>query len=273
MNCPGTEALLRLLDGAQTEERAAEIRSHASACSICRARLEELEGLVERVGARHESYRNSGRLAAIEHRIEDAGESRPAGARARRTLALGAAAVLAMAGFLALVLAPGSDNGPDEEGFQARAAPGDAPRWVGIRMFHLREGRPQRVERVIRADDRVLFSYTNLDPAPYRWLSIAARDAAGRIHWIHPPAAEDPRAPASVAVKSGVAREELPETIRLPLAPGPLLVAGLFSERPLARRDVESWLRDSAKGEAVSAPQDAVVQILSLTVRQPVTEE
>src|SRR6185369_7758526 len=82
---------------------------------------------------------------------------------------------------------------------------------------------------------QLLFAYDNGGPHPYRYLSIIAIDDDGRVEWLFPA----PTASAgSIAAEPGM-RRELHEEVTVSDRARVIDVAGLFSDAPLARADVE----------------------------------
>lgn len=125
-----------------------------------------------------------------------------------------------------------------DEGFRAKGTGAtDADRWVGLAVYQAgAEGAFHRVDRVSAVRPLAL-SYTNVGPHPFGYLIVLGVDATGARFRYYP--SED--APSSIAIRadSGV---QLPDLVEHALHPGPLVIYGVFSTRPLAVVDVEAAL-------------------------------
>jgi len=230
MTCPTFEELV-----AHAEGERAELADHVTSCAACAEQVEELRTTMGEIARTDETYENAARRAAIMGTLE------------RRPLrvvqwAAPAAAALAVVALLVFVV-PRQDT----NGFQARGSTEASDRWVGLRVFRLATGRPELLAGggAIRAEDRLLFSYTNLEPSGASHLSVLGLGAGGEVFWYHP---EDGASSASIAIERGVRREELKTSIRMDVRPGSLNILGLFSAQPLERGEIERWLAAGAQG-------------------------
>lgn len=176
------------------------------------------------------SYRAHEMLEALAPGGEAAARERLArGVFAPRPRPLVFAGALAAAAALVLIvprLRPAVRPGDD---FVARGGAADAG-GPAVTLYRVpASGAPQRAGAVIHADDALAFAYTNPGPAA-RYLMIFARDPAGRVYWYHP-AWRDPAArPTAVPITPADRPVELGESVRHPLAPGPLTLTALFCD-------------------------------------------
>jgi hypothetical protein len=154
----------------------------------------------------------------------------PARHRAR-WFAGGALVAAAAAGLIAFVAID-----REEPGIRVKGGAADPDRWVGVKL-HTGSGAPVGGS-VPRGELRV--SYTNLGPEPYSHLMVFAVDAAGEVRWFYP-AWTDPAAdPVAIAIEPGAAETALPDLIEHQLAPGRLVLCGLFLRRAVSVTEVEA---------------------------------
>lgn len=269
MRCQSSAEFLRLVDGGVPEERGVELREHATKCPLCRGHLEDVQSTIAEIASVAAFYSSEKRRAAIREALDReiiAPKARRSVRRDPRWFwGIGAGATLAAA--LSLVVALWPDVTPEEPAFQARDGAMDASKWVGLRVFRLAEkgATPRRVVDRITAGDWLLFSYTNLDPAGFGWVAIVALDASGRVHWLHPTAPKFGE-PAGLTIRSGVAQQEIPEAVRVPLAPGSMRMAAVFSLLPLRRDAVEGWLMSVVDVEKPTPLGGTAVHLIDFAV-------
>jgi hypothetical protein len=183
--------------------------------------------------------------------------------------AIVAVAVVALRPPSAAERPPMGPSGPSVDEFRAKsAAPGNnRERWSGIRVYRVdAAGEARRLGDRLHATDGLLFSYTNLGPAPLEHLMVFGIDAQGGIRWFYPAYDREGTNPESVAIKRGDADVPLPDVIRHDLAPGPLAIHAVFSDRALRVLDVEALLRDHRDPMAPLALTDAVEHIVAAVV-------
>lgn len=165
----------------------------------------------------------------------------------RRVLvAGGAVALLAAAAILVVV------NPPDEFTERSGGASGRTA-WITVFQESERSGRPEVVRDEASVDQPFAFAYTNLSNSPYRYLAVAGRDAAGRVHWFHPPYGNASDQPRSVKVVPGRADEELGELIYVRPATGPFEICGMFTRAPIDVRELDTQLEAGAPWPAYGA--------------------
>jgi hypothetical protein len=100
------------------------------------------------------------------------------------------------------------------------------------------EHETELVDRRIRANDGLLFAYSN-PGADLRYLMVFAVDARGGIHWYYPAYERPGENPSAALIKTGALGVELGEEIRHPFQPGPLRVFALFLARPVFIDEIE----------------------------------
>ena len=189
----------------------------------------------------------------------------------RRASLLPWATVLAAAACVGLWWAGGVAPEPAEPSMEFRpksAGSGlsDAQRWAGVQIH--RAVTPTSLEALgpeMRADDGLLFSYTNIGPEPYPYLMIFGRDASGEVRWFYPTYEEAGTNPTSIAIESR-AHVSLGDVITHDYAPGTMVIHALFTRKPLSVVDVERWLRDKPSGLEQSPVDDASLQVVRVRV-------
>jgi hypothetical protein len=171
---------------------------------------------------------------------------------------------------VAVVVSRPGDSTSDNGGFVPRGSATDDSQRVGLRVFRIADGQdePQRVTASIDQNDRLLFSYTNLDPKVFRWLSVLARDAAGIIHWYHPSRPGSAGLPTGLPIVPNVTRQEIPEAVRMPLSRGLMTITAVYSQQPVQREALESLASDPK----ANPPPDIAVHSFSLLV-EPADED
>jgi hypothetical protein len=183
------------------------------------------------------------------------------------TFGLSAAAALACLGALVLVAMP---EGSEDAEFRAKSANGatdGARRWAGIQIHRVSEtGEAERVSERLTVRDGLVFSYTNVGPAPFDYLLIFAVDALGKVSWFYPAYERPGTDPSAVAIAKNASETRLPDLVRHDFGRGPLTIYGLFARRPLRVSEVEAWL-DQHRARIASAPPLAETTLYSVSVR------
>jgi hypothetical protein len=155
--------------------------------------------------------------------------------------------------------------------FRAKsAAPGNnRERWSGIRVYRVDGGgEARRLADRLHASDGLVFSYTNLGPAPLEHLMVFGIDARGTVLWFYPAYDREDENPESISIEKGGADVPLPDIIRNDLAPGPLAIHAVFSDRVLRVLEVEALLRDHPDPMA-PLPLAGVVEHIVAAVVEP----
>lgn len=275
MNCPTEEHLLEFLDGQARTEDCGAIEAHLTRCGRCAESVANLRTLIGGVENESDTYQSEGRL----DRIIDSVRAERAVAAERRDKArwLGMVwkglAAMAAAGAVALILiVPPSEDasfGVREDGFHGASH-------VGLRVLQIRsdETQPSEVTRQLPQDADLLFMYTNRPERPFDWLSILARDANGRVHWLQPPRPTEPGASTAFPIRPTSATEMwtgIAQRIRLLPPTGALMIGAVFSRQPLPLGQMEGWMSAAATATAMELdPTDTVTQLISLTVHAPI---
>jgi len=243
---PGAERLAALADGGLLESEAEEVRAHLEGCAACRDELEALTALTARVAALPPPGPSAALVAARATRPR-----RPA----RLPLALSGAG-LAAAAVVVVVLAQ-----PPE--FQARGAH-ERPRAVHAQIFRAGE---VRLADGDRAPGELELSVRVSSLGGEGRFACVARDAAGRVTWLHP-AWTSGAAPALVEVGGAPAIFGGETAVRLPSpSPGPLELLALVLEDEVDATaldgKLESGWRPVEGREGVRAVQRMVVFVES----------
>jgi len=236
--CPSHLEWLSLVDGEATENRAGELRTHASGCSQCAQELEKQRQLMRDLAAPVPV--SAGAVAAVMRRLEN-GRS-----PARRfgwhgwTLAGGALAVAAAAAFL-IVPATGTHEGL----FSARGHRVPWTQKVGAEVWAI-DGpnlhSPHKLEAgsVLSPATAIVASYHNIDAAA-AYLLVFAIDAQGEIHWAYP-GFENPKTdPEAVRLEPLQIKKVLPDSVMLDELPaGPVEFVTFIAREPLHVSNIES---------------------------------
>ncbi|MBN2716245.1 MAG: hypothetical protein JXX14_10350 [Deltaproteobacteria bacterium] len=130
------------------------------------------------------------------------------------------------------------------EGIRAKTATAGADtrtRWIALNAFRLSQNdAPTRITDTLHPDDGLVFSYTNLGPAPFAHLMVFAIDDAAQVYWYYPAFLDAKDNPRGIQIKNGVSREGLAEVIAHPYNEGTLQLFGLFSDTALQVSDIEN---------------------------------
>lgn len=219
---------------------------------------EEAEALRDFVGQHPEMRARYDRLVAIERALEGSNVPRsqldrmldagpPPAAPTRLQTLTPAIAVLAAAAAVALVALPRDD------GFNARGGgTKDRAAWVSVFKASSDKAPIRPLGETMKKGDALLFSYTNAQGSPYRFLAVVGLDAQGRAHWFHPAYENEADRPKSVAIDKAVADVELGARVFVDPAPGRMRLCGVFSVEAVdvvaADRELEAkkaWPKDA----------------------------
>jgi hypothetical protein len=158
---------------------------------------------------------------------------------------------------------PGGEVAASEVRPKGPASPlADPDRWVGIRLALARAGGGAQPvtpgDRIGRGELQV--SYTNLGPRPYARLMVFAVDAAGQVRWLYPAHEREDTDPGAIVIEPGAADRLLPDRIENDLAPGRVVVCGVFLREPLTVKQVERALGGGAPATGARLPLDGTGQ-------------
>jgi len=232
--CPSHQEWLSLIDGEATENRAAELRTHASDCSRCAHELEKQRHLIRDLAAPVPVSADA--VATVMRRLGNAkSPARRFGWRGW-TLAGGALAVAAAAAFL-VVTAAGTHEGT----FSARGHRVPWTQKVGAEVWAI-DHSPRKLEAgsALSPATAIVASYHNVDVAA-AYLLVFAIDARGEIHWAYP-GFEDPKTdPAAVRLEPLQMKKVLRDSVMLDDLPvGPVELVTFISREPLHVSHIES---------------------------------
>ena len=156
--------------------------------------------------------------------------------------------------------------------FRAKAAnTGTDPRarWIGFNVFRLSDNAEAvQLTDTLRADDALLFSYTNLGPTPFSYLMIFGVDESRRVFWYYPAFLDASDNPKSIPIAGGASRVGLREVIAHPYVEGTLTLFALFSDNRVSVSNVEAVVAKGADDlRSLEAAIDGVrVKALALEV-------
>jgi len=236
-----TRELAAYLEDEVTASEARAIEAALAGDAEARKRLGELRALGDALSAPLPELERVELTSRVRKALAEPAPS-PSGRRRPRTWMLGAAAALAAA--FALVVGARPERSQDAE-FRAKSAaiaPNGA-RWAGIEVHRVdATGASERVRERLSPRDGLVFSYTNLGPAPFEYLMIFAVDAQGRVYWFYPAYEQAGTDPAAVAIQKRTSETRLPDVVHHDFAPGTLSIHGLFARRALRVSRVEAWI-------------------------------
>ncbi|MEQ9496547.1 MAG: hypothetical protein RIT81_06805 [Deltaproteobacteria bacterium] len=148
----------------------------------------------------------------------------------------GIGAVLAVAASVAIVALV------DDGEVRTRGGPASgAKAWINVFAASGDAVRPLTDGATVAKDSGLLFSYSALRDAPFRYFAIAARDESGRVYWFHPAFVDDV-SPQSLALDVGVADRELSERVFVDWSPGRARICAIFTREALMIAEVDARL-------------------------------
>jgi len=188
-------------------------------------------------------------------------------------------ASLAAAAVLFLFLRPHPSPSLEEDGFASRGAalptvqpPMDAAARISAFRISPRvepgaeAGKPVLLSTAgasIRRTDELAFDYSN--PGGKTHLMVFAVDETRRVYWFHPAWTDENENPTAIPIAMTTDQEkrhELREAIRHPFEGHRLTIHGLFVDRPITVREVETLVRTSESGEImVTGANDDVIML------------
>jgi hypothetical protein len=232
--CPAKVEWLNLLDGEATENRAAELRAHASDCPRCAQELELQRQLLRDLAAPVPVAANA--VQSVMRRLEKS--ERPPRRLGWRgwTIAAGTLAAAAVVTFLVL-----PRTGVDGGVFSARGHKIPWTQKVGVEVWAL-ESSPRKLTAGATLSPRaaIVASYHNVDAA-MAYLLLFAIDARGEVHWAYP-GFENPKTdPEAVRLEALQMKKVLPDSVLFENLPaGSLEIVTLVSREPLSVSRIES---------------------------------
>ena len=232
--CPSHQEWLILIDGEATENRAGELRTHASGCSRCAQELELQRQLVRDLAA--PVPMSSGAVEAVMRRLENV--ERPARRFGWRSWVL-AGGALAAAAAIAFLIVPAT--GIDRGIFSARGHRVPWTQKVGVEVWAI-EASPRKLEAgaMLSPATAIVASYHNVDAAA-AYLLVFAVDARGEVHWAYPGFEDAKTDPAAVRLEPLQMKKVLPDSVMLDELPaGPMELITLISREPLHVSRIES---------------------------------
>ena len=232
--CPSHQEWLCLIDGEATENRAAELRAHASGCSHCAHELEMQRQLMRDLAAPVPVSPDA--VQSVMRKLENV--ERPS----RRfgwpgwAFAGGALAAAALATFL-IVPFTGGDRGS----FRARGHRVPWTQKVGVEVWAI-DSSPRKLEAgaPLSPATPIVASYHNVD-AVAAYLLIFAVDARGELHWAYPGFEDAKTDPEAVRLDPLQMKKVLPDSVMLDDLPaGPMELVTFISREPLHVSRIEA---------------------------------
>jgi len=258
--CPGNQEWLSLIDGEATENRAAELRAHASGCSRCAQELALQHQLVRDLAAPVPV--SFGAVEAVMRRLENV--ERPSRRSGWRSWAFAGGALAAAAAVaLVLVQATAIEHGV----FSARGHRVPWTQKVGVEVWAI-ESSPRKLEAgaALSPATAIVASYHNVDAAA-AYLLVFAMDARGELHWAYPGFEDVKTDPSAVRLEPLQMRKILPDSVMLDELPaGPMELITLISREPLRVSRIET-LSESERNPAGLRARFPAAHIESLALR------
>lgn len=113
-----------------------------------------------------------------------------------------------------------------------------------LQLYVVRNGKPSGNIEAIVEGDGLMVSYINAGSSSYRFLMVFALMPGPKVYWYHPAYEDRESDPQSIPIKPSSHRILLREVITHGFAPGKATIVGLFSHRPMAVSEVESWIEE-----------------------------
>jgi hypothetical protein len=236
----------RTFGGASPPATPARLLRRIWRCAACRVRYER-HLLLERAlpdGRSRSEDRLWRSIVASAHAADAAGGIRTVARRFLHPAVLLAGGALA----LALFVSRRPDTQPESALPVARGEAADTKSPPTLHLFRtVGDHETEPVDRSIRADDGILFAYSN-PGADLAYLMVFAVDAHGGVHWYYPAYERPGDNPAATPIRTRALGVELGEEIRHSLPPGPLRVFALFLPRPMFVDEIErivgeAWMK------------------------------
>jgi hypothetical protein len=188
------------------------------------------------------------------------------GARSSRFFGPTLVAALAAAAVLAVVLRPRAGSIDD---FTARGGHEGASYVLVYRVPKdaLGANRPTLAGEVLDAKEELAFAYANGDHKKH--LLVYAVDEHRHVYWFFPAWSKETEEPIAIPIAADGERHELPEAVRHPFDGQTLEIHGLFVDRQLSVRDVETGLAQKGFSRLAGVPgfEDAVESTISFKVK------
>ena len=95
----------------------------------------------------------------------------------------------------------------------------------------------------MKQGDALLFSYTNNGRIPFTYIMIFAVDSAGAVYWYFPGFHRVGTDPVSIPIETDARDVELKELVRHQMAPGTLMLFGLFTDEAVPVSRIEQIVK------------------------------
>ncbi len=216
-SCPQESELLLLINGEQTENRAALMSKHLRGCSRCQSTIRCWKDLQRGIAADMPNLEPQSAANAVMRRIR-AGESTPTRDRSLRAWHLGLGSAVAVAALMLFVII-GERRGDDPASFQARSANtgSELARKVGADFYAMRDGALAKLSHDIRlgSAEGLTLSYVNALRGTSVFMLAFVIDSQGEIHWLYPAFTDANTDPQAIKLRSSDQQIVLPETVQM----------------------------------------------------------
>lgn len=251
------DRIARYLEGDLTTAEATALEAEAAASPGLAKRIAAERALFDALAPPTPSDDSNAFVASVHRRV--AAREAPGPRRRGRPIA---GVALAAAALLSAGLASRMMRGPTEPEPVARGtSSASESKWMGIAAYRLAGGDPTRLGDVMNADDELLIAYSNLGPAPARYLLVFAVDAAGSVHWYHPAWTDPDDNPVSIRIERGAGDVHLNEAVAHDLSPGRMTLHGVFLDAPMSVREAERRIEAGTLGAEARAEHSVGVNV------------
>ena len=248
-NAIDTELLARYAEGELGPLASAELAPLLEKDGTTKRRYDELKEMMHHIGSLDVDAKDIDFVPLVREAITAAPARRSARRIGRFVASL--AACLA-AGLIAWFFWPASRPAKkvDSSAFNIKGdqeEPSTRQKWTEINAYAT-DGKslPRRLGSRVRAEESLLFAYTNNGPKPYGFLMIFAVDAQHTVYWYYPAYLTADSDPASIPIDKG-SKVELKELIHHDVASGPLYLVALFTDEVKRVSRVEKMISDLTK--------------------------
>jgi hypothetical protein len=258
-----SELLTAYLEGEVAASDRAAIETALRDDPRAQRRLEQLRHIASCLAAPVPELENVDMIARVRAEL-----AKPAAAQPKQRSLLAWGTGFAVAASVGLFVAFGVEQ-PLESEFRAKSAntvANDGQRWAGMQIHRaVTSSNLERLGDQLRADEGLVFSYTNIGPQPFRYLMIFALDASGQVRWFYPTYDREGTNPESIAIDPR-SQVSLGDVIGHDYAEGTLAIHAVFTRQPLRVSEVEGWLKNKPDGLEQVPIEDASLQVVRIRV-------
>lgn len=247
MKCIPVDELLEYAAGLKDRDPA--VAEHLVECSECAQKRDEAQQLIHGIGPSPAEFDDPTFLSDVMTLVR-LGQARPdklgLDKEPRSRSWLKVSLIAASVSFLTLALIWQIGDKKEQSEFTARGADIEVEgRWVSISVFRALDNEQyKKVDKSIRSDDALAFSYTNGGDYPYDYLMIFAVDTHGEVFWYYPAYEDESTNPLSIDIRPSAEPIPLKEQVRHELNGGKIRIFALFSKEALDVRGVEQIISE-----------------------------